>query len=54
MNKFIKGSEESTSPRLKYIDLCCGIGSFHHSMKKNFPNSECVLASDIMKDAVGQ
>lgn len=35
MNKFIKGSEESTLPRLKYIDLCCGIGSFRYSMKKN-------------------
>ena len=52
MNKFIKGLEESAPPHLKYIDLCCGIGSFHYSMKKNFPNLECVLASDIMKDAV--
>lgn len=37
---------------IKYIDLCCGIGSFHYSMKRNFPNSKCILASDILKDAV--
>lgn len=37
---------------ITYIDLCCGIGSFHYSMQRNFPNSKCVLASDILKDAV--
>lgn len=35
---------------LKFIDLFCGIGSFHYSFKKYGMN--CVMASDISKPAV--
>jgi DNA (cytosine-5)-methyltransferase 1 len=35
--------------KIKYVDLFCGIGSFHHSFKKL--NWECVMACDI-DDAV--
>lgn len=31
--------------KLKFIDLCCGIGGFHQALKRM--NFECVLASDI-------
>jgi DNA (cytosine-5)-methyltransferase 1 len=31
--------------RLKFIDLCCGIGGFHQALSNM--NMECVLASDI-------
>jgi DNA (cytosine-5)-methyltransferase 1 len=34
---------------MKYIDLFCGIGSFHYSFKKK--GHECVMACDINKDA---
>lgn len=34
---------------MNYIDLCCGIGSFHYSFKKHGLN--CVLACDIDKFA---
>jgi DNA (cytosine-5)-methyltransferase 1 len=34
---------------VKYIDLFCGIGSFHYSFKKL--GFECVMASDIYKPA---
>ena len=34
---------------IKYIDLFCGIGSFHYSLKKL--GWECVLACDIEKSA---
>ena len=36
---------------LKFIDLCCGIGSFHYSMLKTNPESECVMACDILESA---
>lgn len=31
--------------KLKFIDLCCGIGGFHYALKNI--NFECVMASDI-------
>ena len=34
-----------------YIDLCCGIGSFHYAMNETFDYSKCVLASDILNSA---
>ena len=36
-------------PNIKYIDLFCGIGSFHYSFKQF--GWECVMASDIDKAA---
>jgi DNA (cytosine-5)-methyltransferase 1 len=36
-----------TNKKLKYIDLFCGIGSFHYSFKKL--NWECIMACDIDK-----
>ena len=40
---------ETNIRKLKYIDLFCGIGSFHYSFKKN--GWECVMACDILKSA---
>lgn len=37
------------STQLKFIDLFCGIGSFHHSLKEL--GSECVMACDISQAA---
>jgi len=34
---------------VKFVDICCGIGSFHHSFKKK--GWECVMACDINKSA---
>ena len=34
---------------MKYIDLFCGIGSFHYSFQKL--GFKCVMASDIYKPA---
>jgi len=34
--------------KLKFIDLCCGIGGFHYGLKKL--GFECVMASDINKE----
>lgn len=39
----------SDTPKVKYIDLFCGIGSFHYSFQKL--GFECVMASDIYKPA---
>ena len=38
----------SGNKKLKFIDLCCGIGGFHYALKNI--GFECVLASDINKD----
>ena len=38
-----------SNDKLKFIDLFCGIGSFHYSFKKL--GFECVMASDICKPA---
>lgn len=32
---------------MKYIDLFCGIGGFHQGMKRVFPDSKCIFASDF-------
>lgn len=37
--------------QINFIDLCCGIGSFHYSIKKVNPDSKCILACDILKSA---
>jgi DNA (cytosine-5)-methyltransferase 1 len=34
--------------KLKFIDLCCGIGGFHYALKNM--GHECVMASDINED----
>ena len=31
--------------KLKFIDLCCGIGGFHYALQNL--GHECVMASDI-------
>lgn len=41
--------KKSCTPRYKYIDLFCGIGSFHYSFKKL--GFECVMACDIYNAA---
>ncbi len=33
--------------KIKFIDLFCGLGSFHESFKKSEKNYECVFACDI-------
>ena len=42
-------TQENKSNIVKYIDLFCGIGSFHYSFKKL--GFECVMASDIYNPA---
>ena len=37
--------------KITFVDLCCGIGSFHYSLKNVHNNSECILANDILKCA---
>ena len=39
---------ELDTDKLKFIDLCCGIGGFHQALIKL--GMECVMASDIDKD----
>jgi len=41
----IKMIDEKQTKVLRYIDLFCGIGSYHYSFKKK--GWECVMASDI-------
>jgi DNA (cytosine-5)-methyltransferase 1 len=41
--------QENQTNRVKYIDLFCGMGSFHYSFQKL--GFKCVLASDIYKPA---
>lgn len=38
-------NDSSTGEKMKFIDLCCGIGGFHYALKNM--NMECVMASDI-------
>jgi DNA (cytosine-5)-methyltransferase 1 len=40
-----KNSNDNTDEHIKFIDLFCGIGSFHHSFKPL--GWECVMACDI-------
>lgn len=42
---------EKDDKKLTFIDLCCGIGSFHYSMVKNNKKTKCILACDILKTA---
>lgn len=42
-------SSATTNHTVKYIDLFCGMGSFHYSFQKL--GFECVIASDIFKAA---
>jgi DNA (cytosine-5)-methyltransferase 1 len=41
---------EHQEPTIKFIDLFCGIGSFHYAFKKL--GYECVMASDIYQPAI--
>lgn len=41
--------KEVDKKEIKYIDLFCGIGSFHYSFQKN--NWKCIMACDISKPA---
>jgi DNA (cytosine-5)-methyltransferase 1 len=43
----------TTSMPLQFIDLFAGIGGFHQAIQRVLPDSECVLASDIDKNAQG-
>jgi DNA (cytosine-5)-methyltransferase 1 len=45
----IKPQNENKKDKIKYVDLFCGIGSFHYSFKTN--NWECIMACDISKSA---
>ena len=40
--------KELNNKKLKFIDLCCGIGGFHYALKNM--GLECVMASDINKE----
>ena len=42
---FKKKKKALSDNKLKFIDLCCGIGGFHYALKNL--GHECVLASDI-------
>ena len=46
MNNYYKNYQMTD---IKYIDLCCGIGSFHYSFKKL--GWKCIMACDINKSA---
>ena len=43
--KGISNEDEENELKLKYIDLFCGMGSFHYSFQKL--RLECVMACDI-------
>lgn len=43
--KIVHDVKNNDIKKIKFIDLFCGIGSFHYSFKKN--NWECVMACDI-------
>ena len=43
------GKKNKKSNKIKYIDLFCGIGSFHYSFSKL--GWECIMASDICEPA---
>lgn len=50
-NLLDKLNKANSNNVLTYIDLCCGIGSFHYSMNNVIPSSKCVMACDIWKPA---
>jgi DNA (cytosine-5)-methyltransferase 1 len=39
---------DTSNQKLRFIDLCCGIGGFHYALKNI--GFECVMASDIDKE----
>tara|TARA_A100001201_G_scaffold143120_1_gene143451 strand:+ start:1708 stop:2562 length:855 start_codon:yes stop_codon:yes gene_type:complete len=41
--------DQNTTPRFKYIDLFCGLGSFHYSFRKL--GFKCVMAADNYQPA---
>lgn len=49
IRNFYGKKKKSRKKKIKYIDLFCGIGSFHYSFKKL--GWECVMASDICEPA---
>jgi DNA (cytosine-5)-methyltransferase 1 len=49
VNTDIMQPQENQSNQVKYIDLFCGMGSFHYSFQKL--GFKCVMASDIYKPA---
>ena len=48
VTEYEKKIEEYGKPKLKFIDLCSGIGGFHYALKNM--GLECVMASDINKE----
>jgi DNA (cytosine-5)-methyltransferase 1 len=46
--KIMKKKLNMVDNKLKFIDLCCGIGGFHYALKNL--GHECVMASDINED----
>lgn len=49
VNTYTMQPQENQSNQVKYIDLFCGMGSFHYSFQKL--GFKCVMASDIYKPA---
>ena len=49
INMNTKDNNDDNNYNLKFIDLFCGMGSFHYSFQKL--GFECVMASDIYKPA---
>ena len=45
-----KPCRNNVDSKLKFIDLCCGIGGFHYALKNM--GHECVMACDINKECV--
>jgi len=49
MNLIVKKDvDNEQEQKLKFIDLCCGIGGFHYALQKL--GHECVMASDINEE----
>jgi DNA (cytosine-5)-methyltransferase 1 len=43
--KLVSNQQTPSEHKLKFVDICCGIGSFHYSFSKN--GMKCVFACDI-------
>ena len=48
-NNLFESKDTSKNNQIKFIDLFCGIGSFHYSFKKL--GWKCIMASDISESA---